>query len=684
MKITFESEYTSAVQELKAAAAAYFSDGGDYMGDDEYDDTMRAVTEYENVNGITDGISTKVAAGAATGDVPHIVPMLSLDNVFNTDQFAAWSKRLDGLVGREVQLAVEPKMDGLAMSILYANGNPISMTTRGSGTEGEDRTAAIGNVVNLPTGVTIDGVSLTGYVRGEIVFTRAQFAVAQEIRTDNGKKQFGNARNGISGAIMGAEGRAYDLPCSFFAYDVADVNFWITSHTNAMDTLTAAGFTTAASLFDNAPVNVEQAVMRIVKTESIRGDLIAETDGVVVKANDAQDRIKAGSSSKFPRWAIAYKFPPNEVSTTLEEIIWQVGRTGRITPRARIAPILVGGTTVTYATLNNPADIARKGFMLGDHITVRRAGEVIPELVGPLVGARDGSQTHIAMPTSCPRCGGVIVEASTNPRCIRGRACATVESLAYAASRDALDIDALSTSIINRLADAGRVSTLADLLALTADDLADLPGEKFYGDTPANVKAGRVGQPVPLGAVMADKIAANIEKARTTDFARVLTALGIRGTGRSMSRRLAAHFGSMDALRAASAATLANVDKIGDTKAELIVSELAELSPVIDKMSELGVTMAVTTPAATAAASPQVLAGKSVCVTGSMVGPLAGKSRNEVNEMIEAAGGRAASSVSKSTSLLVAGEKAGSKVAKAQAAGVRIVTEDEFAAMVSA
>ncbi len=402
-----------------------------------------------------------------------------------------------------------------------------------------------------------------------------------------------------------------------------------------------------------------------------RADLGFGIDGAVIKADSPADRALAGSSSRAPRWGIAFKFPADSRLTTLEEVIWQVGRTGVITPRARVTPVFVGGTTVTYATLHNPNDLARQGLMLGDTVMVLRAGEVIPRIEGAVVSARTGNEIPIEAPQVCPNCGSEIDRSQERWRCTRGRKCALPQSIKYAVARDCWDIESVGEKLVRQLVDTGLVTDVADIFTLTGEQLLELD---------------RMGQ------TSVAKALGEIEKAKSQPLARTLTALGVRGTGRSMSRRIARYFATMDAIQAADAAAFEAVDGIGPEKAPVIVEELVELAPVIAKLRQAGVSM--TEPGAT---GPQPVAegepdtgerlpltaenGKpmSVVVTGKMTGPLAALSRNEMNELIERAGGKSSGSVSKNTGLLVAADEGSSKYTKAQDLGIPIETPEQFA-----
>jgi DNA ligase (NAD+) len=440
----------------------------------------------------------------------------------------------------------------------------------------------------------------------------------------------------------------------------------------AITLLDELGVSTAATSTARIAVvdTIEAAQEYIDSLLSRRADLGFGIDGAVIKADSPADREQAGSSSRAPRWGIAFKFPADSRLTTLEEVIWQVGRTGVITPRARVKPVFVGGTTVTYATLHNPNDLARQGLMLGDTVMVLRAGEVIPRIEGAVVSARTGAEIPIEAPPVCPNCGSEIDRSQERWRCTRGRKCALPQSIRYAVARDCWDIESVGEKLVRQLVDQGLVTDVADVFALTEEHLLTLDR---------------------MGKTSAAKALAEIEKAKAQPLARTLTALGVRGTGRSMSRRIARYFATMDAIQAADAPALEAVDGIGPERAPLIVEELIELAPVIAKLREAGVSMVEPGATGPVAVSEEEAVGDglpltgekgkpmSVVVTGKMTGPLAALSRNEMNELIERAGGKSSGSVSKNTGLLVAAEEGSSKYQKALDLGVPIETPDQFA-----
>ncbi|MFE1511661.1 NAD-dependent DNA ligase LigA [Streptomyces sp. NPDC058726] len=679
--------YAQAVEDAVRAAAAYYEGGTSALDDDTYDRLVRGIADWEaeHPDGtLPDSPTGKVAGGAVEGDVPHTVPMLSLDNVFSEEEFTAWTASLARRTGREAtRFSVGPKLDGLAIAARYTDGRLSRLITRGDGTAGEDVSHAIGTIEGLPEKLA---EPVTVEVRGEVLMTSAQFEHANEVRTGHGGQPFANPRNAAAGTLRAKE-RAYTVPMTFFGYGLLPLpgtgsalaeRVDEMAHSDLMALAAGLGVHTSArtAVPDTLAETPEEVLARVKEIAALRAELPFGIDGIVIKADLAADREAAGSGSRAPRWAIAYKLPAVEKITRLLEVEWNVGRTGIIAPRGVLEPVVIDGSTITYATLHNPADITRRDLRLGDHVMVHRAGDVIPRIEAPVAHLRTGEERPIEFPAQCPRCGSDIDTGEERWRCAQGRNCHLVASLAYAAGRDQLDIEGLGATRVVQLVEAGLVADLADLFTLRRDQLLALER---------------------MGETSTDNLLAAIARAKEQPLSRVLCALGVRGTGRSMSRRIARHFATMDHIRAADADAMQRVDGIGSEKAPSIVAELAELAPLIDKLTTAGVSMtepgATPPPAADAApdddgtdsapAAGGPLEGMAVVVTGTMTGSLEKLSRNEMNELIERAGGRSSSSVSKRTTLVVAGEGAGSKRAKAEQLGVRLATPDEFAAMVA-
>ncbi|MFE7842300.1 NAD-dependent DNA ligase LigA [Streptomyces sp. NPDC057474] len=678
--------YAQAVEDAVRASAAYYTGGTSVLDDDTYDRLVRGIAVWEAEHpeqALPDSPTGKVAGGAVEGDVPHTVAMLSLDNVFSAEEFTAWTASLARRVGHDVErFSVEPKLDGLAVAARYTQGRLTRLITRGDGTAGEDVSHAIGTIEGLP-GELAEPVTVE--VRGEVLMTNAQFEHANEVRTAHGGQPFANPRNAAAGTLRAKE-RAYTVPMTFFGYGLlglpgtdADVaaRLGALAHGELMARAAELGVNTTAgtAVPGVTAATAEEVLDRVKEIAALRAELPFGIDGIVIKADLAADQRAAGSGSRAPRWAIAYKLPAVEKITRLLEVQWNVGRTGIIAPRGVLEPVEIDGSTITYATLHNPADITRRDLRLGDHVMVHRAGDVIPRVEAPVAHLRTGDEQPIVFPEVCPRCGSGIDTGEQRWRCENGRNCHLVASLSYAVGRDQLDVEGLGHTRVVQLVEAGLVADLADLFALTREQLLGLDR---------------------MGETSTDNLLAALDTARGRPLSRVLCALGVRGTGRSMSRRIARYFATMDNIRAADAEAVQRVEGIGTEKAPSIVAELAELAPLIDKLTAAGVNMTEpgATPPAPAAddsagaeddAEPAggPLAGMAVVVTGAMTGVLEKLSRNQMNELIERAGGRASSSVSKKTSLVVAGENAGSKRAKAETLGIRLADPDEFAALVA-
>ncbi|MEW2407035.1 NAD-dependent DNA ligase LigA [Streptomyces griseoviridis] len=676
--------YAQAVEDAVQAAAAYYGGGTSALDDDSYDRLVRGIGAWEadHPDQVLPGSPTgKVAGGAVQGDVPHTVAMLSLDNVFSPEEFTAWTASLARRVGHDVtRFGVEPKLDGLAVAARYTRGRLGQLITRGDGTAGEDVSHAIGTVEGLPRELT---EPVTVEVRGEVLMTTQQFEHANEVRGAHGGQPFANPRGAAAGSLRARE-RAYTVPMTFFCYGLLPLSEEESAladlpHSDLMALAARYGVNTTAT----TPVpgttadSVEQVLTRVREIAALRSELPFGIDGIVIRADLAADQRAAGSGSRAPRWAVAYKLPAVEKITRLTAVEWNVGRTGVIAPRAVLEPVEIDGATITYATLHNPADITRRDLRLGDQVMVHRAGDVIPRVEAPVVHLRTGEEQPIVFPEVCPRCGAGIDTGQERWRCERGRNCHLVASLAYAAGRDQLDIEGLGHTRVVQLVDAGLVADLADLFTLTREQLLGLDR---------------------MGGTSTDNLLAAIDTARGRPLSRVLCALGVRGTGRSMSRRIARHFATMDHIRAADAEAMRRVEGIGTEKAPSIVEELATLAPLIDRLVAAGLNMTepgATPPApeetageaaggtAAAPADGGPLTGMTVVVTGTMTDALENLSRNQMNELVERAGGRASSTVSRKTTLVVAGEGAGSKRAKAETLGIELITPAAFAALVA-
>ncbi len=615
MEITHD-KFTDLAAELRAAAAAYYAGGGSQLMDDAtYDVGIRRLREAANEHGWSeaDDLLSQVAGGQGAGDIPHVAPMLSLDNAMDDGEMAQFFARVARGVGvpeSEIEWVVEPKFDGMALEVVYRDGVLRRIVTRGNGTAGEDVTEMASAAAGIPARIAAPDGEVA--VVGECVMTHDDFAEANRRRVAAGDHPFANPRNAVAGSLR-SKHRTYRVPLTFYAYGVtfapvadayvADDAFGGRSYADDLAGLSSLGFLIATDvLYPSGPVCGSEAVLeRIAAVETARSTLPMDTDGAVVKANRTHVRDALGASSRAPRWGIARKFAPDTRETDLLDIEVAVGRTGNLSFTAKVAPVYVGGVTIESVTVHNVSEIARKGFRLPvpggspQRVIVRRAGEVIPEIVGPANGATDGSAPYVP-PATCPA-GHDLDTSGTIWRCVLGRGCAIAAGIRYAVSRDCLDIEGMGAQIVDALVSSGVVGTVADLFALGLDDLLTVP---------------RLGRSNTL------KIVAQIDKARSLPLARIVTALGIRGTGRSMSRRIAAAFGSMGAILAATPTQMAEVEGIGPVKAPSIVTEVAELAPVIAQMAVLGVIAAgvEARPTDDGAAGDLPLAGMSVCVTG--------------------------------------------------------------------
>ncbi len=648
--------YLEAVATATAAAAAYYHGEGGELDDATYDSLVRGIARAEQDHPdwtIEHGLLTAVAAGTAIrADVAHAAPMLSLDNVFSSDELAEWCTSR-AKITKVTRFSVEPKFDGLSLAATYRQGQLVRLATRGNGQAGEDVTYALPRVTNLPEQLT---ELLDVEVRGEVLFSRDSFDTANTARIASGKSAYVNARNAAAGALR-AENLAYDVTLSFFAH--GQVGLVAGSHTEALDRLAAAGIPVGAP---DLPLSIHTdaaGVLAAVEAIAVaRPNLPFEIDGAVVKVDRIDEQTVLGFSSRAPRWGTAVKFPAEEVFGVVAAIEVQIGRLGTITPVAKLdPPVFVGGTHVSSITLHNFEDLAKRDVRVGDTVVVRRAGDVIPEIARVRTDIRPDDRAAYEPPALCPRCEADIDRSQARWRCTRGRGCGLVESLVYAASRDALDIEGLGDKVVRQLVSAGLISDVADLFTLEAGQIAGLDR---------------------MGETSARNLIIQIEAARTRPLHRVFTALGVRMTGRSMSRRLARHFTTMEALTSAGVAELAAVEGVGPERAAAIAEDLAELAPVIARLVTSGVNLS---EAALQISAGGPLVGKTVVVTGNL-GRL---SRTEAQAAVERLGGKPTSSVSKKTDLLVIGEAPGAaKVDKAAELAIATMNAETFLALLDA
>ena len=649
--------------ELERANHAYYVLDQPDLPDAEYDRLFQELQHLESGHPelvTSDSPTQRVGGEVAAGFTPvvHDVPMLSLNNGFADEDIVAFDKRVADALGKAgVEYACELKFDGLAISLRYVDGEFVQASTRGDGTTGEDVSANVRTIRSLPMRLKGKRIPKVLDVRGEVLMFRRDFERMNQRQREAGQKEFANPRNAAAGSLRQLDSKiTAQRPLSFFAYGIGVLEGepMPDTHSGLLDWYAALGL----------PVNGERAVVHgadglldfFRQVGARRESLPYDIDGVVYKVNRRDEQDALGFVSRAPRFALAHKFPAQEALTTLVAIDVQVGRTGAITPVARLTPVFVGGATVTNATLHNEDEVRRKDIRIGDTVIVRRAGDVIPEVVSALLERRPPDAREFVMPTHCPVCGSRIERLPDEAiaRCTGGLFCPAQrkQALWHFAQRRALDIDGLGEKIIDQLVEQNLVRTPADLFNLGFSTLAAL--DRF-----------------------ADKSAQNLldslERAKSTTLARFIYALGIRHVGESTAKDLAKHFGSLDPLMNASVDELLEVNDVGPVVAESIHQFFAEEHnrTVIEQLRAPGrVTWPEGPPAPKA---PQgVLAGKTVVLTGT----LPTLTRDDAKEMLEAAGAKVAGSVSKKTDYVVAGADAGSKLAKAEELGVPVLDEE--------
>ena len=667
-------------------AHQYYVQDAPTVPDAEYDRAYRELQALEAAHPglITPDSPTQRVIGAVMdglAPVRHAVPMLSIHT--ETDTEATGAQAFDARVRRELGLSdadpaieyvAEPKFDGLAMSLRYENGRLVQAATRGDGEVGEDVTHNVRTIRQIPLTLP-EGVPPLLEVRGEVYMRRADFDALNERQREQGGKTFVNPRNAAAGAVRQLDsGITAQRPLSFFAYGLgaitppAEGGPVFRTHYEMLQTLKSWGFPVAAQV--QIAVGASELVAFHQQVGASRDALPYDIDGVVYKVNSLQLQRDLGFKTREPRWAVAHKYPAQEMATRIEGIDVQVGRTGKLTPVARLAPVFVGGVTVTNATLHNLFEIRKKGVRVGDQVIVRRAGDVIPEVVGVMppegAGLALGRSGGIAvpghrtvyvpnfkMPKTCPVCGSDVVreKGEANHRCTGGLFCPAQrkEAILHFAARRAMDIEGLGDKLVDQLVDANVIRTLPDLyrLGLTSLIALDRMAEKS-----------------------AQNVLAALEKSKQTTLPRFLFGLGLRHVGEATAKDLARHFGTLDAIMDASVEQLLQVPDVGPVVAQSLHTffQQPHNREVVEQLRACGVTWPEGAPAERA---PQVLAGKTVVLTGT----LPTLSRDAAKDMLEAAGAKVAGSVSKKTSYVVAGEDAGSKLARAQELGVPVLDE---------
>ncbi len=609
----------------------------------------------------TQRVGGQPVEGFAT--VTHRVPMLSIDNTYNADELREFDARIRRLLGDEpVRYVVELKIDGVAISLTYENGLFTVGATRGNGEQGDDVTHNLKAVRGVPLRLATDSPPPLFEARGEVYMSLADFAKLNAARVEAGEKPYENPRNLTAGSLKLLDPReSGKRRMRLFAYELGAVEgLTVKSHTHGLKLLKDFGFPVNPNVasFDD----VEDVVAYCAGWEHKRAELPYATDGLVVKVDDFDQRRRLGVRSKAPRWVVAYKFAAEQALTRLREVELSVGKQGTLTPVAHLDPVRLAGTTVSRASLHNADFIANKDIRVGDMVVVEKAGEIIPYVVRPEPSARTGDEKVFRFPAKCPVCGSPVEKDPDGPfyRCT-GTDCAgrLKRQLRSFAARSAMDVSGLGEEIVEQLVDTGLVRSIPDLYRLTADKVVELER---------------------MGELSTKNLLDGIAASKGRGLARVLTGLGIRHVGETVAELLAWEFGSMDALRDAPLERLAQVEGIGPERARSIQEYLhsPQGRKTVDELKELGVKL-TEAPRPKVARDGSDLTGKTVVVTGT----LTRYSREEIEALIKKLGGKAAGSVSKKTSYVVAGEKAGSKLDKARELGVPVLTEDEFDALIA-
>ncbi len=661
---------------LTEAQEAYYGADAPTLSDAAYDEAMRDLQALEDAHpSLVSPDSATQRVGTATitefQPVTHLRRMLSLDNVFSDEELQAWLARTPAS-----RYLCELKIDGLAVDLVYLNGRLSVAATRGDGRVGEDVTPNVATIAGIPHRLKGDAPAVLE-VRGEVFFPVAGFEELNAALVEAGKAPFANPRNAAAGSLRQKNPAvSASRPLRMLVHGIGQIDGeHFDSQSGAYEKMRAWGLPVPDTF---RVVEDPAEVLKFVEHHGEhRHDLSHEIDGIVIKVDDLAQQDRLGATSRAPRWAIAYKYPPEEVNTLLLDIQVNVGRTGRVTPFGVMEPVFVSGSTVEMATLHNAFEVERKGVLIGDTIVLRKAGDVIPEIVAPVVALRDGTERAFVMPTNCPSCGTELrpeKEGDKDIRCPNSQSCPSQlrERLFGLASRGALDIEALGWEGASALLASDRLTDEGDLFTLTADDLLQTD---FYTRTAKQAELADDAVPVRDSRVLnsvGQKLLANLESVKEQPLWRVLVALSIRHVGPTAARSLAGHFGSLDKIRAASADELAGVDGVGSVIAEAVLNWFTVdwHRAIVDKWAAAGVRMADEVDEST----PRTLEGLTVVVTGS----LDRFSRDGAKEAILSRGGKAAGSVSKNTDYVVIGANAGSKAAKAEALGLTILDEAGF------
>ena len=642
---------------LNDAGYRYYVLDDPTMPDFEYDRLLRELEDLEKANpelALPDSPTKRVGGQAVNtfGEVTHAVPLMSLQDVFSLEELDDFLVRTKEAVPG-AQFSVEPKIDGLSVALEYVDGQFVRGATRGDGNVGEDVTENLRTIRSIP--MALEGAPARLIVRGEVFMPKKTFHALNEALEENGEKTFANPRNAAAGSLRQKDPKVTakrKLDILVFNVQLAEGKTFV-SHVETLEYLKSLHFKVIPYKLLS---DVEKISKEVIRINEEREKLSCDIDGAVIKLDDLAARERLGNTAKFPRWAVAYKYPPEERETLVEDIVIQVGRTGVLTPKAVVAPVRLAGTTVTNATLHNQDFISRLDIRIGDTVRIRKAGEIIPEILEVNLSKRpEGAQPYF-LPKKCPVCGAAVErdEDGAFLRCTGAECPAQLSrNIAHFVSRDAMDIEGLGSAIVDSLIEKGAIRSPADIYYLTMDELSGL------------WKSGTKAAQKLLDAIAASK---------SQDVSRLIFALGIRQVGAKTGKSLAAAFGSLDKLMEASLEELTQVPDIGEVTAESICEWFAQPQSrhMVRRLKEAGVNFE-----SKRVVTDTRFAGKTIVLTGA----LSRFTREEATEKIELFGGKASGSVSKKTSFVVAGENAGSKERKARELGIPVLTEDEFLEM---
>ena len=662
-----KTEVQKRVEELRKllndANRAYYRDADPFISDREFDEALNELNKLEKEHDLADPSSPTQRVGEAPTDnfptVTHPVPLLSLDNTYNADELRDFDRRVKDRLGDErYTYALELKFDGASARLRYENQKLVLGATRGDGEQGDDITRNIKTIKDIPLTLPKEAPD-TLEIRGEAYMEKEAFIRLNEYREQNDLQPFANPRNSTAGSLKMQDPREVARrPIRMFAFDLLyDTDDHDHTHSGKMDSLKKWGFPVCD--YFEVTDSIDAALETISKWDDLRHSLPYEIDGVVIKVNEDRYREILGSTSKAPRWAIAYKFEAEQASTVLESITLQVGRLGSITPVAELKPVSLAGTTVKRASLHNEDEIHRKDIRTGDTVVIEKAGEIIPQVISVVNADRDNRPEPFAMPENCPACNKKLekFEGEVKWRCVNPECSPQVrERIIHFSSRDAMDIEGLGEAVVDQLVDAGLITTYADLYKLNKEDL--IPLER-------------------MGEKSAENLISAIDESRKQDFHRVLYALGIRFVGKTVAKDLTSHFKTMDELQSATIDQMTAVDSIGPKIAESVHSFFIreESTQLISRLADAGLQF----EAKSNEQKSSSLEGKKFVLTGS----LPSLTRNEASEIIEKHGGKTVSSVSGNTDYLLAGESAGSKLDKAKKLDIPIISEEDLMKMVN-